>query len=211
MFAVIFEVLPRPGRMDRYLALAASLRPELERIPGFVSVQRFSGVARPGWLLSLSFWRDEAALTRWRAHAHHHAAQNAGRHEVFEDYHLRVGQVIADAAPGGPVATPARRTAYNAPDAASPGFVRIAEAATDPAPPEAGERWDSLATPGRSAWIAAGADEAASLAWQARALPALAGEARLRVVEVERDYGMFRREQAPQFYPPVAPEPAPAG
>jgi heme-degrading monooxygenase HmoA len=96
MIAVIFEVSPRPGAKDAYLGTAASLRPLLERIDGFVSIERFESLTRPGRILSLSIWRDEAAVQRWRTHEAHRAAQRAGREALFEDYRLRVAHVIRD-------------------------------------------------------------------------------------------------------------------
>ena len=96
MFAVIFEVEPAPGRQQEYLDIAAALKPELEKIDGFVSIERFSSLARPGKILSLSFWRDEAALIKWRQHEEHHRAQWQGRSGVFADYRLRVASVVRD-------------------------------------------------------------------------------------------------------------------
>lgn len=96
MIAVIFEVWPADGRRDEYLGIAASLRDELVKIDGFVSVERFESLTEPGKLLSLSVWRDEAALAAWRARPRHRAAQQAGRGGVFRDYRLRVAGVIRD-------------------------------------------------------------------------------------------------------------------
>ena len=96
MIAVIFEVWPEAGRREEYLALAAALRRELEAIDGFVSVERFESLSEPGKLLSLSFWRDEAALAAWRNLAAHRAAQSKGRGGIFADYRLRVAGVIRD-------------------------------------------------------------------------------------------------------------------
>ncbi|MFO1318694.1 MAG: antibiotic biosynthesis monooxygenase [Burkholderiales bacterium] len=96
MIAVIFEVWPTDGRMQSYLDLAAALRPELERIDGFLSIERFQSLSTPGKILSLSFWRDEAALRAWRNLAEHRAAQAQGRGGVFSDYRLRVAAVIRD-------------------------------------------------------------------------------------------------------------------
>src|SRR6266436_3627030 len=96
MFAVIFEVNPKPEQWDTYLGYAKALRPELERIDGFLDNERFSSMRRPGWLLSLSTWREEKAVIRWRIFARHHEIQERGRSEVFRDYHLRVGEIIAD-------------------------------------------------------------------------------------------------------------------
>ena len=96
MIAVIFEVWPADGRKEHYLDLAAELRPELEKIDGFISVERFQSLAEPGKMLSLSFWRDEAAVARWRNHAEHRRTQAKGRAGVFRDYRLRVAGVIRD-------------------------------------------------------------------------------------------------------------------
>ena len=96
MIAVIFEVEPADGRRDDYLAIAADLRPLLDRIDGFVSIERFQSLADPGRILSLSFWRDEDAIMRWRTLEKHRSAQGAGRSGVFADYRLRVASVIRD-------------------------------------------------------------------------------------------------------------------
>ena len=96
MIAVIFEVWPADGRKQTYLDLAASLKPELEKIDGFLSIERFQSLTEDGKLLSLSFWRDEAAVAAWRNIEAHRAAQRAGRGGVFRDYRLRVAHVLRD-------------------------------------------------------------------------------------------------------------------
>ena len=96
MIAVIFEVQPDLGREQEYLDIAASLRPLLDDIDGFISIERFSSLSTPGRVLSLSFWRDEEALTTWRQMEPHRAAQALGRSEVFADYRLRIAGVIRD-------------------------------------------------------------------------------------------------------------------
>jgi len=96
MIAVIFEVWPADGKRETYLDHAARLRPELEKIEGFVSVERFQSLADPSKMLSLSFWRDAEAVARWRNHVGHRATQKAGRSGVFKDYRLRVAGVIRD-------------------------------------------------------------------------------------------------------------------
>ena len=96
MIAVIFEVWPAEGHMQHYLDLAAALRPELDGIDGFVSIERFQSLTEPKKLLSLSFWRDEAAVTAWRNLPPHRATQAKGRAGVFADYRLRVAGVIRD-------------------------------------------------------------------------------------------------------------------
>jgi len=96
MIAVIFEVEPAEGQRDTYLDIAARLKPELEAIYGFISVERFESLATPGKVLSLSFFRDEAAVAAWRNTADHRRAQAAGRGGVFADYRLRVARVVRD-------------------------------------------------------------------------------------------------------------------
>jgi heme-degrading monooxygenase HmoA len=96
MIAVIFEVWPADGQMQTYLNLAATLRPDLEKIDGFISIERFESLVQKGKILSLSFWRDEEAVRRWREFEAHREAQSAGRAGVFRDYRLRVANVIRD-------------------------------------------------------------------------------------------------------------------
>jgi len=96
MIAVIFEVEPAPGQNKTYLDTAASLRPLLDEIDGFISVERFQSLTNPGKLVSLSFFENENAVRRWRETAEHRAAQSAGRSGVFADYRLRVASVIRD-------------------------------------------------------------------------------------------------------------------
>jgi heme-degrading monooxygenase HmoA len=96
MIAVIFEVLPHVEGKQRYLDMAASLRPLLEQVDGFVSIERFQSLSNPDKLLSLSFFRDEEAVARWRQLEAHRAAQSAGRGSLFRDYRLRIAQVVRD-------------------------------------------------------------------------------------------------------------------
>ena len=96
MIAVIFEARPREGQGNAYLDMAAKLRPLLEGLDGFVSIERFQSLSDPAKLLSLSFWRDEAAVAEWRRVEAHRAAQSAGREIIFADYRLRVAAVLRD-------------------------------------------------------------------------------------------------------------------
>ena len=96
MIAVIFEVQPKPGHAQRYFEIAAELKPMLEAIDGFVSVERFESLSRPGRYLSLSYWRDEEAVRAWRNQALHREGQREGRHVVFDDYRIRVAAVLRD-------------------------------------------------------------------------------------------------------------------
>lgn len=96
MIAVIFEVEPSAQGYDAYLEHAARLRPVLEQIDGFISVERFRSLSNPNKLVSLSFWRDEASVQAWREQAEHRATQAAGRAGIFDDYRLRVADVVRD-------------------------------------------------------------------------------------------------------------------
>lgn len=96
MIAVIFEVVPRSLRRQEYLEIASELRPLLEEIDGFLSIERFESLSSPGKILSLSFWRDETAIGRWRRLEAHRAAQAKGREEIFQDYRLRIAAVVRD-------------------------------------------------------------------------------------------------------------------
>lgn len=96
MMAVIFEVTPASGQSCAYLDAAAALKPLLAQTDGFISIERFESLATPGKLLSLSFWRDEQAVARWRQQEAHRSTQAAGRDHVFADYRLRVAAVVRD-------------------------------------------------------------------------------------------------------------------
>lgn len=96
MIAVIFEVWPASGRKEDYLGIAAKLKPDLEKIDGFISVERFQSLTDPTKLLSLSFWRDEDSVKRWRIQERHRESQAAGRGGVFSDYRLRIASVVRD-------------------------------------------------------------------------------------------------------------------
>lgn len=96
MIAVIFEVVTLPGRAPRYFDLAAALRPDLEQVDGFISVERFKSMTSENKYVSLSFWRDRAALEAWFRQDGHRAAQDEGRASIFEDYRIRVAEVFRD-------------------------------------------------------------------------------------------------------------------
>jgi heme-degrading monooxygenase HmoA len=96
VIAVIFEAEAREGQQEAYLAIAAALRSELEKIDGFISIERFQSLSEPGKILSLSWWRDEASVAQWRRFEQHRAAQRAGRERIFRDYRLRIAHVLRD-------------------------------------------------------------------------------------------------------------------
>ncbi len=101
MIAVIFEVDPLPDRTQEYFDLAASLRDEVEKIDGFISVERFRSLTTEGRYVSLSYWRDDAAVAVWRQHVGHQSAQSQGKGGIFADYRIRVARVERDYGPDG--------------------------------------------------------------------------------------------------------------
>ncbi|UZJ64327.1 antibiotic biosynthesis monooxygenase [Sphingobacterium sp. KU25419] len=96
MIAVIFEVVPKQGKKEEYLNIAKALRPELDHISGFISIERFQSLVDPKKILSLSYWENEESVREWRNLTNHRNAQQAGRSSVFDDYRLRVSAVIRD-------------------------------------------------------------------------------------------------------------------
>ena len=200
MFAVIFEVHPKPEQYAAYLGHAARLRPALERIEGFLDNERFASELREGWLVSLSIWRDEAALIRWRSHGGHRETQLQGRAEVFRDYRLRVGEVVADTAAPDGTALPPRHLAVAA--AGGGRIVTLTEppANARPTGPGAGEWFTSITEPGHVLLLQSWPDATVATAW----LDVQPAAARQRGVRVVRDYGMFDRAEAPQYAPPVS-------
>ena len=96
MYAVIFEVKPKIEGKDEYLKIASELRRALENRDGFISIERFQSLTEEGKILSLSFWRDEAAIENWRNFLEHRAAQKRGKTALFQSYRIRVAQVIRD-------------------------------------------------------------------------------------------------------------------
>jgi heme-degrading monooxygenase HmoA len=218
VFSMLFEVHPKPERSKDFLGDAASLRPELERIDGFVDNIRYRSLTRDGWLLSLSNWRDEKALIRWRTHAKHHEAQEPRRSEVLLDYRLRIGQITLDTRLPGEHALIEQRldeteigdeTTTLLIDARRPQWLA---AYPDPdhvaawlglAPRAAGlaswDVYDAVLSPGELILQTSWHSNAAAGAYEASL--ELSDGARLRRVRVVRDYGMYDRREAPHFYP----------
>ncbi len=226
MFVVIFEVQPKAERKENYLELAKLLRPELEQIEGFIDNERFASQRMPGRVLSLSTWRDEKALIRWRTLPQHHEVQQKGRFEVFTDYHLRVGEVTSDSAP--PPGLSLAETRFDLTEVGQATVMTITELEpADPAAAEANasaalaaengvidhEWFDAILTPGKRLLLVAWRDAAGAAQWNGP--ETLSGPnnrsrtaVRHRQVRIIRDYSMADRREAPQFYPPVTHQPA---
>jgi heme-degrading monooxygenase HmoA len=220
MFSVIFEVHPRPEQWDAYLDNAKMLRPELEQVNGFVDNIRYKSLRRDGWILSLSSWRDEKSVVRWRTAMRHHLVQEKGRSQILLDYHLRVGQVTRDTRiPAGHTIAEQRLDETEIGEGTTVSFVDAKRPASLPATAGAGEvarylgldeiasglvgwdAYDAVLTPG---------DLILMMVWKTKldaeafaTSVALPEGARLRQVRVVRDYGMFDRREAPQYYPAV--------
>lgn len=186
MFAVVFEVMPKATAWDEYLRHAAALRPELEKIDGFIMNERYRSLAREGWLVSLSVWRDEKSVIRWRTHAMHHAIQAKGRAAIFADYHLRVGEVALDTAIGSPLP----RQRFDVTEVAPDKALSLSLGAG----PGGAEEFESITAPAKRLFLRGWPDTGAAEA----GIAGLAGWH--RVVRVIRDYGMRARTEAPQHF-----------
>ncbi len=205
MIGLFFEVQTREGHRDQYLNLAASLRPELDAIGGCLFIDRFRSLTRDNLLLSYQIWQDEAALTAWRVHGQHHKVQEIGREKVFSDYRIRIAQVIHEARQGKPVWQPERRTPYNDPARRRPTYVLAAESKSAKLPVEIDWRRDAFESVYRDGYFAHlidVPDPQSGIELGARLFADPTTEY-FRVLEVMRDYGMYDRAEAPQYYPPV--------
>jgi heme-degrading monooxygenase HmoA len=221
MFSVLFEVLPNTESWDDYLGNAKMLRPELEKVEGFVDNIRYKSLTREGWILSLSGWEDEKSLVRWRTRMRHHEVQQAGRDAILADYHLRVGQITIDnELPLGRTLVEQRLdetqvgegTAVTLVSAARSTRPQNSRDARDVASwlevdhwGEASVSWDifdAVLTPGDVIGLISWRNAAAAERYvQATKL----GQGvRLRQVRVIRDYGKYDRREAPQYYPDAA-------
>ncbi|MBI2260580.1 MAG: antibiotic biosynthesis monooxygenase [Caulobacterales bacterium] len=225
MFSVIFEVRPRPEQWDAYLANVQALQPELAALDGFLNNIRYKSLTRDGWILSLSDWRDEKAVVRWRTTEQHHVVQGLGRAEILADYHLRVGPIIQDTRlPKGQSLAEQRQDETQVGEAAYLTLIdaaRPAEWAQTNNPADCSQflgldpyayglvQWDvfdAVFQPGELILM---------MTWKRREdaeqyerLATLPDGSRLRHIRVVRDYGMFDRREAPQFYPPAPGAPS---
>lgn len=204
MIALFFEVTPKPGQDDRYLEIAASLKPELERSGGVAFLDRYRSLARPRTLLSHQLWVDEASLARWRANGRHYGAQTAGRTAVFEDYRLRVAPVVAEMAEDRSICEHAPGIAYNDASRLAERFMVVCRGTSADVASEGGEIYRSVYTENSFAWVGAVPDRAAGLALlrDAAARPTTTAA---QLCLVSRDYGLHDRDEAPQYFSPAEP------
>ncbi len=221
MFAVVFEVHPAPGKKDEYLGLAKHLKPALESIDGFIDNERFESNRHEGWVLSLSTWRDEKAVVRWRSQGGHRGIQEQGRSGVFDDYHLRVCEVTDDSKPPGGLQVIQQRLDETetgeakalaitevspVPDATFDpnllpshlGFDTTAEGVVDY------DLFESIYAPAKMLLLSSWKTHDDAARWTPNSFAGVA-ELRHRRVRNVRDYGMYDRREAAQYYPDVKP------
>lgn len=220
MFSVLFEVHPKSDQWNTYLGYGKMLRPELEQVEGFIDNIRYRSLTREGWIFSLSSWRDEKALVRWRIKAVHHDVQEKGRSKVFIDYHLRVGQLTRDTKlPEGCVLHEQRLDVTETGEATTVTIVSAKRPAdwVEKSSADDVAKWLGLSVgaPGLVSWdvfdaVLTPGDVILLMSWRNQdAAEAFEGQvrlppdARLRSVRIVRDYGMFDRREAPQFYADV--------
>lgn len=205
MISQFFEVQIKDGQIQRYLDFAAALKPSLDAMGGCVSIERFKSLTRSNLLLSYQLWQDEGSMVAWRVDPKHHAVQEAGRENVFDDYRIRIAQVLHEERPGTPAWRPERFAPYNDPRRRPPTFVLAAQSRRPELPlatPWIRDAFESVYNPGAFAHLidVPSADAGIALGRELLADPATE---LFRVVEVMRDYGMFDRAEAPQYYPPI--------
>ncbi len=221
MFAVVFEVHPAAGKKDEYLGLAKHLKPMLEGVDGFIDNERFESKRRNGWVLSLSTWRDEKSVVRWRSQGEHHAIQGRGRSGVFSDYHLRVCEITDDTHPPAGIAVVEQR--FDETEVGDAKALAITEVAPAPgAALNAGENllashlgldpqahglidydvFESIYNAGKMLLLTSWKTADIAGSWQPQSFTGL-GELRHRQMRTIREYGMFDRREAPQYYPSI--------
>jgi heme-degrading monooxygenase HmoA len=219
MFSVIFEVKRKKEHIDEYLDLANHLKPILQGIDGFVDNERFESQGRPGWLLSHSTWRDEKSVIRWRHESEHHKVQEKGRYQIFEDYHLRVGDVTFDSDPSEDA--PVHELRFDETEIGAGKYATFTEltpvpgasfaAQTELIPVHLGldlkteglvehDVFSSIVTEGKLALLCSWKTGPVAKTWRPSKFDGVKS-LRHRIVRVVRDYGMYDRREAPQFYP----------
>jgi heme-degrading monooxygenase HmoA len=222
MFSVLFEVKPWASKRDAYLDMTNILRSQLERVGGFINNIQYKSLTRDEWMLSLSEWRDEKSLVRWRNQISHHEVQELGRTKIFEDYRFRVGQVTDDTQlPEGQSFEDQRLDETEVGEGTTVtliGAKRPGQWMDTFNPADCSEylglnpyadgiqSWDvyeAALTSGDLLLALVWRDDVAANAFEDTVnLPGGAHARRLRIV---RDYGMFDRREAPQYYPAQTP------
>lgn len=205
LFAVVFEVRPKPACKDEYLQIAASLRPALMAAPGFLENERFRSRTRDGYLLSLSLWDSEKALVHWRTLEQHHAAQRRGRQNVLDDYRIRVGEVtrvagrFADRDVGW-----MRQDQTEVGQAAAltliDGVIDTGSSVLHNSGME-GDVFEHIHTPQRTASLTGWRTQQEADDFASDAIRQNDANANIYAIRIIRDYSLNDRREAPQYYP----------
>ncbi|MGB5863101.1 MAG: antibiotic biosynthesis monooxygenase [Sulfitobacter sp.] len=201
MQALLFEVTPRDRHEDHYFRHAGMLRPILMEQDGLIFIERFKSLTRPKVILSHSLWRDEASIARWRTERHHHTSQTAGRFEHFEDYRIRISHVLSHIAPDQPSRSWPHDGAYSDAAATPDRFLTIIRVKSKP-DSATREVFQSVTEPDSYLLINTAPTEAESRTQieHAQTNPSVISALMGRV---SRDYGMFERAEAPQYFADV--------
>ena len=217
MFLAIFEVHPKAERFEDYLALAKHLKPILEKVDGFVDNERFESKRHPGWILSLSTWRDEKSLVRWRTTGAHHVVQKQGRSEILENYHLRIGDVTADT--DAPKAAPVHEQRFDETETGAAKLATVTEMTPEHDVTFSSyidlistlgldisldgvidyDVFGSIYNPGKLALLVLWKNAESANQWTPVKTTGIQS-LRHRRIRIVRDYGMFDRREAPQFF-----------
>jgi heme-degrading monooxygenase HmoA len=224
MFTVVFEVHPAEGKKDEYLDLAKHLKPMLESIDGFIDNERFESKRREGWVLSLSTWRDEKAVVRWRTVGEHHKTQGKGRDGIFSDYRLRVSEVTSDSHPPSGMSVVEQRldpTEIGEAKALAITEITPSEGASLGTPADVAKRlcfddkaeglveydvFESITNAGKLLLLTSWRSPDDAGRWAPRSFENVASLRHRRVRNV-RQYGMFERREASQYFPASAARP----
>lgn len=201
MQALLFEMTPREGHEDRYFDHAAKLRPILMRQDGLVFIERFKSLSRPKVILSHSLWRDEASLARWRTDSEHHKSQAAGRYKHFEDYRIRIAHVLSRYVQTAELKKWSKTGLYNDSDTTPDRYIVISMTSSQPTC-EQGESFQSVTESNSFLTIR----EAVSEANGRNEVVSARSDTSVNSVlfsRVSRDYGMYDRTEAPQYFRPV--------
>ena len=201
MQALLFEMPPRPGHEDHYFSHAARLRPILMQHDGLAFIERYKSQSRPNLILSHSLWRDEASIARWRTDRDHHNSQTAGRYRHFEDYRIRIGHVLQMHVQAAEFREWDKTGLYNDPKVTSDRYIAIIRTSKQPNR-EQGETFGSVTETDSFLTIleVASEDEGQTVISSARNDKNVTSALLARV---SRDYGMYDRTEAPQYFRPV--------
>lgn len=201
MQALLFEMTPREGHEDHYFQHAAALRPILMQQDGLIFIERFKSLTRPKVILSHSLWSDEASITQWRTDRQHHKSQTAGRFKHFEDYRIRISHVLQHIEVGGAQRNWTKDGAYNGAATTPDRFLTITRTKTPPIMGE-GEVFESITEANSYLIVDSVLSEADG---QSKIENARGDDAVLSALfsRVSRDYGMFERAEAPQYFKSV--------